>query len=254
VPNFDDPRYLQQVIQKLQKDVAALKKATLPFLVHQKGALPGYMRAVGLNDPNQKGAMWSNYSNLGPGQGPYSAVTDTTGVIRAEWGNLAANGASPAQFGFRANDANHVPIFDSLGLISVMQSLGREQFGPSQTIGGGGGGTNVAITNSSLAFSLPRAEHVFALAMVLATISNGTGTTLGTVLFGVDGTGDGSNGTTMQWLGKPDTNPNYVAVTGFYFNSLAAGSHTINLLASLNPTTDSFFIDQYDIVAFQLGS
>jgi hypothetical protein len=168
-------------------------------------------------------------------------------------GNLAAFGISPAQVGARLIDGSGNLIADTQGLTAVNQRLGREQFGPSLTIGGGNPATGVTITNSSLSFTLSRQARVLAHVMVLATISNGTTGTLGTVLFALDGTADGSNGTTMQWLGKPAANPIYISVTGVYDNALAAGSHTISLQGSVSPTTDSFFIDQFDIVIYQYG-
>ena len=82
MPGFDDPRYVAQEFAKLQKRVENVERAALPFAIHQRGPTVGSMRAVSINDPRLKGSMWANFSNAGPGSGPYSAVTDTNGVIR----------------------------------------------------------------------------------------------------------------------------------------------------------------------------
>lgn len=44
--------------------------------------------------------------------------TDDNGVVRWQTGLLPANGASPAHWGARANDANNNPQFDTLGVIA----------------------------------------------------------------------------------------------------------------------------------------
>lgn len=212
---YDDPRFLQQKIESLERQLDILRKATLTFSVHQKGAIPGYMRAVALNDQGQKGSMWMNFTQLGPGQGPYGAVTDPNGVIRAEWGNLAANGNSPAQEGFRANDANHVPIFDSLGLIAVMQQLGQTQTATQNVTST----TDVLLTGTPITLSLARPQNILVSVNVSANISS---VASGSVDIFKDGTL--MWGSFLQWAGTP-TSTAALVISDF----AAAGSHTYDL-------------------------
>src|SRR5215471_964195 len=104
--NLTDPRQLYNVLQDLQQRMTKLEGSSLTFGTNQRGALPGYMRAVQIHDVAQKSSMWMKLDGNQPGQAPYQAVTDAAGTIRGELGNLAANGISPAQFGLRVNDAN----------------------------------------------------------------------------------------------------------------------------------------------------
>src|SRR5262249_31458072 len=113
--NLEDVRQLRAVLDDLQKRMTRIEGSTVPFAVDQKGALPGYMRAVQINDVAQKSSMWMKLDGNQPGQAPYQAVTDASGVVRVELGNLAANGISPAQFGLRVNNAAGNPILDNIG-------------------------------------------------------------------------------------------------------------------------------------------
>lgn len=240
---WDDPRYLQMKIEALEKQLAELRKFTLPFAVHQRGTMPGRMRAVALNDPGQKGSMWANYDNTGPGAGPYSAVTDTNGIIRAEWGSLAANGVSGAQFGFRANDASGVPIFDSLGLIAAASLLGST--GPVNVGPVTGNGSWQSVSGSSVSFSLARTTRVLMLgAMQLSDPTLGdTGYTLsGSAL--IDG---GQSGPILSVLTTPS-----LPLTVFTIVSLAGGAHTAAL--GVNQTnTHSWSVGSGYVFALQLG-
>lgn len=226
MPGYDDPRFLQQKIEKLERDLAELRRATLPFAVTQRGAIPGAMRAVSINDPRQPGSMWANYQNTGPGSGPYSAVTDPNNVVRAEWGNLAANGVSPAQYGFRANDATGAPIFDSQGLIAVLVHLG---FGIS-TGGTTTSATPAVLTGTPVTFSLARQSRVFYVIRAVG-VSN--------VTYGfVDPYIDGVN----QYSGALAFGAGTQAVTSSWSLSslLSAGSHTLDLRYYLGTTPGSF--------------
>ena len=111
---------LEQRVKDLEQKMKALDTAALPFLAHQRGALPGAMRAVSLGDAGQKSAMWLNLVGQTPGQAPYLGVEDASGIIRVEEGNLAAftdsgGVVSPAQFGMRARDASNNLLFDTSG-------------------------------------------------------------------------------------------------------------------------------------------
>src|SRR5262249_2098179 len=155
--NLTDERHLREVLDDLQKRMTKLEGSTVPFAVNQKGALPGYMRAVQINDVAQKSSMWMKLDGNQPGQAPYQAVTDVAGIIRVELGNLAANGISPAQLGLRVNDANGNPILDNIGPISsgVMKSFGVTDV-TNQTFTSA---TFATVTGSGVTFSISRQQN-----------------------------------------------------------------------------------------------
>lgn len=234
MPGYDDPRYVQQKFEAMQKDVELLKKSALPFAIHQRGAVPGAMRAIQIGDVGLKGNMWLSQTGNQPGQAPYQAVTDLAGVTRVEFGNLAANGISPAQYGFRTNDASQVPLFDSLGVIGVMSSLGSNFFPGNQTITSA---TPVLITQTAVTFTLTRAIRV--LIVYSASVSEnptGSGNLSLADLF-IDGSNQsaGGNGPAIELQYAPTTN-GAVTSTGVYTPSLASGSHTVDLRGSTNGT------------------
>ena len=246
---FDDPRYLQQVITDLQQKVKKLEAASIPFLAHQRGAIPGAMRAVQVGDPNQKSAMWVNLMGNLPGQAPYQAITDAAGVVRAELGNLAANGISPAQFGFRANNAAGTPIFDSLGLIAVMSELGHKNSATPSTyttttptlVQAGG-------TTASITFTLARQARVLALYSILGFSATLVGL--------VDTFVDGVNKSSAGW---PDVGfgANTPLTTGvsYYSEALAVGSHTIELRGYLQGTPPgTLTVSTFDLIVWLLGA
>lgn len=177
------------------------------------------------------------------------AAIDGNGVTRAEMGNLNANGISPAQWGFRANDAGGVPIFDSLGLISVMQSLGSASNpggNPTFTTT-----TPTLIPSVTVTFSLTRALRVLAFAFVTGTSSGQTGI-VDLFLDGVDqGSPTGGSALNeMQWGFNGPTVSSSTAFSGL----LAAGSHTIQLRAYVSTTPGTFTVQYASLLVFQLGS
>src|SRR5262249_21391806 len=134
---YDDPRFLQQVIEKLQKDVEHLKKSTIPVIAQQRGPTPGWINAGQFGPgPSMKSAMHMHNDGNQVGVAPRQTVTDASGVVRVELGNLAANGVSPAQYGFRANDATGSPLFDSLGVVGIPKLLGSKSSTTSPAIVG----------------------------------------------------------------------------------------------------------------------
>src|SRR5437879_4290532 len=44
--SFADPRYVQQRIEKLERELEALKRASVPVLTYQKGPTPGVFNAA----------------------------------------------------------------------------------------------------------------------------------------------------------------------------------------------------------------
>src|SRR5262249_38763671 len=86
---YDDPRFLQQVIEKLQKDVEQLKKSTIPVLAQQRGPTPGWINAGQFGPgPGMKSSMHMHNDGNQAGVAPRLSVTDASGVVRVELGNL----------------------------------------------------------------------------------------------------------------------------------------------------------------------
>src|SRR5437588_4977743 len=100
----------EQRIEALENDLKMLKQQveTANFFkvaVHQQGLVPGELiagRIRGIAPPGQAG-MVADFTASVAGNSPRVAASDGSHV-RAEMGNLAAVGNSPAQWGFRASD------------------------------------------------------------------------------------------------------------------------------------------------------
>lgn len=236
---YEDPRYLKQVIEDLQKRLRALEGSALQLGVNQVGPLPGYMRAVQLNDVGQASSMWINMRGNQPGSSPYSAVTDANKTIRAEWGNLAANGISPAQFGFRANKADGTPIFDSLGLIAAASLLVEENVTPATTAGSGSGWSVIqTIPGSGANFALSRQGNILVLSItsVLPTagVANYTGMYHGIWT-------QGGAFVTRKQIGAAnnDINVNHFVPGATVFSNLAAGNYQLRQEFALDAGTTS---------------
>lgn len=248
---YDDPRFLQQKIEALERDLRDLRARSLPFLVHQRGAIPGAMRAISINDPGLASTMWLALAGGQPGLGPYQAVSDPNGIVRAELGNLAANGVSPAQWGFRASDANGNPIFDSLGLINVMTQLGQAILGSSFATTSA---TLVQITGMTVTFSLTRALRVLVLAQTNCSYGGGSPNTGFIDLF-LDGTDLSSGGgAPAPEILVPSTSSGAATGMLYYSASLAAGSHTFALKASQSGSGSTLTVLGGYLTVWSLGS
>ena len=244
MPGYDDPRYVQQVIEGLKREIAELRQKTLPLAVHQRGPIPGFMRAVQINDPGQASSMWMNLVGNTPGQAPYLATSDPNGVVRAELGNLAANGISPAFWGFRANAADGSPIFDSLGLIAVMKVLGTFTDNTADQITST---TPVVLDSVSVTFTLARAANVLALASSVGKVAGASGTFCFAQM-----TIDGNfHGTTAVW----DKNANaYQTSVMSHFINLAVGSHTIDVRFNVDNAALTWTNFQTSLTCYLLGT
>ena len=264
-----DPRLIAQRVADLERRLKKLEGSALQLAVNQKGPLPGYVRAVQINDVGQKSSMWMNLVGVTPGVAPYQAVTDASGTIRVEFGNLAANGISPAQEGLRANDSSGNPIFDSLGLIGVMKLLdsydlndagyggggtGNQSAGTYQFPVGGGGGLTFSRT-----FTTTRAGiSVLIFATACGFLSNTTTSWTGRNIL-LQLTGSGLT-TVSRWGELP------LLITAP--STIQGGSTTIMMIATIPNTTTmtltlnfytpvngtSLTYDDYSTYVFQLGS
>jgi hypothetical protein len=169
------------------------------------------------------------------------AAYDPNGVTRVEMGNLLANGISPAQWGFRANDASGNPLFDSLGLISVMASLGA---------GNGSGNvsssTFAGVGGTPVSFSLSRPANMLALFLGQGSIATEGGAKWGNLranLLGISQSGAMAFGNAVVTEG----------MAWHYVPSLAAGSYTWQLDVSSNDNVTIFACSAASIQVFQIG-
>jgi hypothetical protein len=254
MPSYDDPRFLQLVIEKLQKDVADLKKATLPVLAHQRGPTPGWLNAGQLGPgPITKSAMHLHLDGNQAGVAPRQTVTDAAGTVRYEAGNLAANGISAAHYGWRVNDANGVPIADAIGLSQVMKQLGRGDIpgGPAPSFSTT---TPTVISGMSITFSLVRAARVLALLMTVETMTTNGGP-VGEIDIYVDGVNiptstAADNADSTTWT----QNSQLTSFMTSYSASLAAGSHTIEPRAYVRQTVQTLTVNGGTIFVYLLGT
>lgn len=173
----------------------------------------------------------------------YLQIKDGNGVTRVELGNLPVNGVSSAQFGLRVNDASGNPIFDSLGLISVMQQLGHVDNTTTYT---NSTATPTVISGTAITFSLSRQVRVLAMASCFGSSASQTGT----VTFFVDGVDQGGTFANMAWGGGAGGS----TATIYLSNPLAAGSHTIDLRGRMLATPGTLSLQTFDHIVWQLGS
>ena len=256
MPGFEDPRYVEQQFRKLQKQVADLEKKALPFTVQQKGPLPGTMRAVAINDANTKSAMWQNFSLVGPGSGPYGAVSDSTGRIRFEWGSLAAytdphGVVSAADFGQRTIAADGSLISDSVGNPNLIKI-------PVSIIDNGGGTIAPAATGEqtvkSGSFTLSRTLPVFVIGLLNAYVSDSGGILALAANSYVKGDGStaGPAGEVPIFINSGSGNPG--SVTSPQALTLAANTYTAKLIWNSLANTQTLHWQSASLTVIQLGS
>lgn len=174
-------------------------------------------------------------------------VLDPNRQPRVQIGNLQSLGVSPAQWGFRAIDAGNNPIFDSQGLIAVMQQLGQVHGGPATVTAVSG--SDVVLTDgtnpASVTFTLARQARVLLIAMMRSQATTGSGT----VLVFIDGTWDGLS-SYCQW----DPSTLFSQETAFWSQSLASGSHTLTLRGSVVSSGATLTVNSWDMWVFLLGT
>jgi hypothetical protein len=178
------------------------------------------------------------------GQQEFAAI-DENGVARAEMGDLAANGISPAQWGFRANAAAGSPIFDSQGLIAVMSVLGS--FTEAAVVNLTSLTPVVVNGTVTVTFSLARAANVLVTMQSTAdvTTSGARAGASGQIYF--DGT---AHGPTARW----DTANGFVLAAPAHFRNLAAGSHTVDFRVNVDNALCTWVNFQTTLDVFLLGS
>lgn len=168
-------------------------------------------------------------------------IDDASGTPRVELGPMPARGISPAQNGLRVNDASGNPIFDTLGLIAIVNQLGQGSFsGPTNFTTT----TPTVLTGTSLTFSLARAQRVLLTA-------NGQGNSTGNsgrIDIFLDGSTDWAG-----WLTWGVSGPT-VSSAFVVSDSLAAGSHTYDLRAFVTATPGTFTVNGALLSIYGLGS
>lgn len=179
----------------------------------------------------------------------YMTVRDGNGVVRLELGNIPVNGVSPAQIGFRVNDASGNPIVDGLGVIGPMTSLAQQSSGVlNQQIAGPV--TASAINSSSVTFSLPRALRVLTMySAIFSMVTGGTGFVY--VNARMDSSDSGANNHHFMLAGGGSAS----SVMGFNVrvDSLSAGAHTADITCDVDAST-TIQVYKTGLYVFQLGS
>jgi len=142
-------------------------------------------------------------------------------------GLLAANGNSPAQYGFRANDASGNPIFDSLGLIAVAKLLANSTLATASYVGTGvNNRVDMSVNEAQQAtFTLARPASVLFLTKTTGFTSGGTGEYAFTTL--------SITGQALVGVGQFDKLVvGYTSDSSFLIRSLPAGTFVAKQLAS----------------------
>lgn len=173
---------------------------------------------------------------------------------RAELGNLPANGISAAGWKFRASDVTGTPVWDSDGLIGVMQVLATAS--PTGTFPASTAmGTWGTYGSGAASFSVSRPVKILVLCTLAlnvvgtppASLSLGLATDQ-TVAFDSDADAGSQCNFTVAY--SPGA---WVNATLFMVRTVAAGSHTINLMAGT--TVNASCSTSFGLMrVFQLGA
>lgn len=202
--------------------------------------------------------MWLDFTAgdplMGPagataGVSPYWAVTDDNGVIRVEAGLLTALGISPTQWGLRVRDALNNPIFDSLGLIAVMKSLGSSAYNGTDQIIGATSATDV--NGSGVSFYLNRPAAVIAFATISAYMVQNPPIASGNVV--IDSGGFGSS-PRVRFPFINSGRPSVTQTCYLFVPNVPAGSNTWDLKSYVDTSPDTIDINDWHLNVFLLGS
>jgi hypothetical protein len=240
VPGYDDPRYLQQVIEAQDRRIRRLED--------QIKQTPRY----GVSPAPPIAVLWNE--NL---QNPQITISDGSARARFAVGNLSAytgpNGvASPALFGYRSLDATGNVIGDSAGLSQIMAELGHVEAtgGPVNFTSTTPALVSIGGVGATITFTLTRQVRVLALASILGFAVGD----VGLVDIFVDGVNKCPTKGPHIAFG-PGVNGVTTAVS-YYSESLATGSHTIQLRGYVQTSggTQTLSVDTHDLICWQLGA
>lgn len=169
--------------------------------------------------------------------------------LRAQIGNLPAQGNSPAQWGFRALDAAGNPIFDSFGLMQVMSGIAS-----LNAMSGTSTSTTWAQIGSSTSITLSRTQNIFAIAAFTATVS-GTSYPAGLARLRINLNGQLSQqvtfaGTTPGTIYDYRTQGTFLVAT-----NLAQSSYTLKVEAQVdaNATNPNLILVDGTVQVFLMG-
>lgn len=166
-------------------------------------------------------------------------ITDGSGVTRFQYGNLAALGASPRQYGFRINDASGNPILDTVGIIEGWTGQGAQ----------GGSGTFTTTTDtttgSTVTFSVSRTQRLFIFLRANCYNSNQNN---GLVSIYVDGT-DVWDGILNYGFSQTQQ----ITCSAQVSTLVAAGSHTVDVRARVSATPSTFTVTTSTVDCYTLG-
>ena len=180
------------------------------------------------------------------------AIRDSNGVLRVAGGNLPALGISPAQEGIRVVDQYGNPIFDTLGLTSVMQ-----QPSPAAQLAYPGLATPVAapaapaavnVSSLSVTFTLARPTVVWAVGAIGGVCTGASIAAVG-ASFASGATDPASN---SALYGASGTIVNNASL--YLSKLLAAGSWTAYLVAYGPVGATTLNVYGGSLYVFQLGS
>lgn len=257
MPGFDDPRYVQDVVTKLQKQVNDLEKKVVPFSANARGPIPNWITAAQIGPgPLAQSAMHLHMDGNRAGVAPRGTVTDGTARVRFEWGNLAAytdpNGVvSPANFQQRTIAADGTLISDSVGNPNLIQLPVNIIDNSGGTVASGSTGEH---TIKSGSFTLARKLPVFVIGLLNAYVSD-TGGILALAANSYvkgDGSTAGPAGEVPIYINSGAGNPG--SVTSFQALTLTPGTYTPQLIwASLN-NVQTLHWQSASLVVIQLGS
>ena len=186
----------------------------------------------------------SNLENANPLL--HSSITDPGGVIRAEFGSLAAAGASPAQFGLRDWDPSGRLLFDTNTLANMGSTLGISQAGPGQNI-----------TSTTFVGTAPAVSVTFAIsyptrirAAFFVTAKQNVAGKVGYVRLNLVGVGTTGNckfggGATNNSMDVTNAYADLVLAPGGTLGTLASGTYTATVEAATDSGGTLYFDQAY---------
>jgi hypothetical protein len=185
-----------------------------PYLRYGPAGLEGI-------DADGKRRIWLDPVNL------ILSFLDTNSFPRVEMGNLLPRGVSPGGWGFRVNDANGLPLYDSTGVIAVATLLASSTLQNAFYVGTGSGNRVDMTVNQpqQATFTLNRPGNVLFLTKTTANTTGAGGNWAYTTL--------SITGQTLTGVGQFDkANAGYTSDSSFVMRSLPAGTFVAKHLAS----------------------
>ncbi len=262
---YDDARFLQAKIEKLEREVEQLKRSTLPLTAQQVGPISGWFRAGQVGQgPGVKSSMHAKFDGNKAGDAPRISVTDANGITRVELGNLAAytgpSNGSNAQYGLRLIDTIGNVQLDSFSFTNIAKysssnstTISTSAISTWSTVNAA---TFTAISGSSLTVVNPVTGGAFTHGgqlMIIATIagkvSAGTGSAYaapyvnGAVTLGL---------TSAAWASDSTEFINQTCLAFYNFGAVASLSIQFYGSTSANTVTGAYSGAGFD--AFFLGA